>query len=188
MRRAPARRPLQQGELDGLCGLYAVINAVRLLCPEIDDEVSAELFRRLVKRLEKRGVRPLHALAWGMEMRTLTDVIETACAYQRRTFGIRIKVRQLELGRRASLDKIWAALQGELGEGQVAILGLSGRHEHWTVAYAGSARCLRLADSDDLKVLLRSRCTLKRGRRLHRLTPEEILILARKEVRWRGRK
>jgi hypothetical protein len=30
-------KPYQQGRLDGLCGVYALINALRLLCPRLDE-------------------------------------------------------------------------------------------------------------------------------------------------------
>ncbi len=42
MKRRPALLPYQQGELDGLCGIYAVINAVRLALKDRADEFTPE--------------------------------------------------------------------------------------------------------------------------------------------------
>jgi hypothetical protein len=61
----------------------------------------------------------------------------------------------------------------------VAILGLAGRHHHWTVAYQVSDRQMRLQDSGKLKVLLRSRCTSAAADRRYVLSPESIILLRR---------
>ena len=43
-----ARRlqPYRQGRLDGLCGVYALINALRLLCPRLDEDACEAGFLR----------------------------------------------------------------------------------------------------------------------------------------------
>jgi len=90
----------------------------------------------------------------------------------------------LTVPRVARLDVTWAALMQNLGSHRVAIIGLGGRYEHWTVAYAASSRCLYLADSAELKLLLRSRCTTSRKQGLHKLSPNEIVLMSRVEMRW----
>ncbi len=46
--------PFQQGDLDGLCGLYACINAARLLT-RINDETGERLLLEAVLTLEKKS-------------------------------------------------------------------------------------------------------------------------------------
>ena len=87
---------------------------------------------------------------------------------------------------RIMLDHARRTLQEELSKGNVAIVGLSGHLAHWTVAYRITDKSVRLADSDGLKVLLRSRCSLRPTRRLYQLWPDEVIILSRREIRWRG--
>ena len=31
-------KPYRQGQLDGLCGTYALVNALRLLCPRLGED------------------------------------------------------------------------------------------------------------------------------------------------------
>jgi hypothetical protein len=40
-----ATAPLRQGDLDGLSGIYAIINSVRLLCAEVSRGALARLFK-----------------------------------------------------------------------------------------------------------------------------------------------
>lgn len=51
--------PYCQGDLDGLCGLYAIINALCALCPEIDEELATTLFRHLARHMEGRLKEPM---------------------------------------------------------------------------------------------------------------------------------
>ncbi len=41
-------RPYRQGRLDGLCGIYALINALRLLCPKLDEDTCERAFCGIV--------------------------------------------------------------------------------------------------------------------------------------------
>ncbi len=77
------------------------------------------------------------------------------------------------------MTPIWSALQEALDGSSVAILGLAGRHHHWTVAYQVSDRQMRLQDSGKLKVLLRSRCTSAAAERRDVLSPENVILLRR---------
>jgi hypothetical protein len=37
-------KPYRQSRLDGLCGTYALINALRLLCPRLDEDACEQVF------------------------------------------------------------------------------------------------------------------------------------------------
>ena len=53
--KTPAKRriePFAQGDLDGMCAIYTIINAVRALCPEMTTGASMALFRRLIRSLD----------------------------------------------------------------------------------------------------------------------------------------
>ena len=50
-RKTPTKRrvePYAQGDLDCMCAIYTIINAVRALCPEMTIDASSRLFRRLI--------------------------------------------------------------------------------------------------------------------------------------------
>jgi hypothetical protein len=65
----------------------------------------------------------------------------------------------------------------------VAVFWIGGVHQHWTGAYAATETTLRLIDSNERKVLVRSRCTLKETRTRFRLVPNDMLFL-RKSTPW----
>jgi hypothetical protein len=46
--------PLEQGDLDGLCGVYAIIIAVRALNPHMTVAHAEELFDHFIKVLHRR--------------------------------------------------------------------------------------------------------------------------------------
>ena len=58
LRRPHARKPFQQGDLDGLCGVYSIVNTVRILCPEVDLETAEYLFDILMQKLLRTAVTP----------------------------------------------------------------------------------------------------------------------------------
>ena len=55
-RKTPTKRrvePYAQGDLDCMCAIYTIINAVRALCPEMTMDASTALFRRLIRSLNE---------------------------------------------------------------------------------------------------------------------------------------
>jgi hypothetical protein len=48
--------PYKQGDLDGLCGIYSIINAVRLVHKGLTDDDCDELFQKAFICLERRKV------------------------------------------------------------------------------------------------------------------------------------
>jgi hypothetical protein len=51
MARRSGIAPYRQGQLDGLCGLYAIINAIRLATHDRTDEFGHGLWRELLLAL-----------------------------------------------------------------------------------------------------------------------------------------
>ena len=172
--------PYHQGDLDGLCGIYAVINSVRLLCPECDDEIADRLFRKLVNETAKRKKRPMRVVWGGMERPLLWALAKRAKRDLSKMLSIEITVAALELpDKPPDIPEIWSALQEVLEGSTVAILGLAGRRYHWTVTYRISAKQMWLQDSGKLKVLLRSRCSTRSMECRYVLSPEHIILLRR---------
>ena len=60
------RTPYRQGDLDGLCGVYSAVNAIRALCPEIDTDDAGWLFDHLIQQLPKAGANVSSAVANGI--------------------------------------------------------------------------------------------------------------------------
>jgi hypothetical protein len=177
----PAIEPFQQGDLDGLCGVYAIINALRLLHPSLDRDAAHALFRKLIKTLGKTFRNPTKPVYDGICPTVLEDLLITARQQVRRHHSLEIVVKPLVLWRkRPTLADVWDAFREQLNGEQVAILVLSGVFEHWTVAYAASETTIRLFDSADRKVITRSRATLQITSTRHRLHPRSVLLIKRR--------
>ena len=101
--------PFRQGDLDGLCGIYVIINCVRFLCPEANSKFLGKLFRVLVQSLEREVDKPLAVLWRGIEQPVLLGLIECCIAYVRKTFGIKLRVKlpRRPLRKAKSVAKIW---------------------------------------------------------------------------------
>jgi hypothetical protein len=148
---APARvpRPFEQGDLDGLCGVYAVVNAVRLTAHphrRLPTAECRELFAALLAELADEG-RLRGFVAHGLGTRVLARLLRRAGRWLRKRHGLALEVRRPfakrdEPGPEACLR----ALAEHLARpGTAAIVGSD---EHWTVVRAVTPKRLLLADSN----------------------------------------
>src|SRR3954469_8608009 len=171
-------RPYRQGRLDGLCGLYALVNALRLLCPRLDEDACERVFYALIKARTRQTTSPLAVIAAGLSRRELLKLIGPWRRFAARELGVRLTVEQLKVSG-PSLRGIWCSLCEALDGQSVAIIGLDGAERHWTVAYAATERTLRGADSCGLRVILRAQCTVGRTSLRYRLRLSELLVVRR---------
>src|SRR3954468_21089581 len=156
-----ARRlqPYRQGRLDGLCGVYALINALRLLCPRLDEEAWEAAFCALIRARARQASSPLAIISGGLSRRELLRLIGPWQRFAAREFGITLSVSRLKVSE-PSLRGLWRGLCRALDGQSVAIVGLDGIERHWTVGYAITERTLRVADSCGLQMIFRSQCTI----------------------------
>ena len=178
-------RPYQQGRLDGLCGLYALINALRLLCPRLDEDACERVFCALIRARARQTASPLAVISHGLSRRELVQLIDPWRRFVRKELGIKLTVERLKVSE-PTLPGLWQGLCEALDGGQsVAIVGLDGAARHWTVAYAATERTLRVADSCGLRMIFRSRCTMGRTSLRYRLRPSEVLVVRRESATHR---
>ena len=95
-----------------------------------------------------------------------------------------IGVRRLPnaLRRTADIEGLWAALADAVSPTCVAVIGLSGRYWHWTVAVEVTPGQLRLFDSDRLGVLRRKRCTVGKAVTRTSISPMHVFLVSRRDV------
>ena len=172
-------QPYRQGRLDGLCGVYALINALRLLCPRLDEDDCERAFCALIRARARQAASPLIVISGGLSRRELLQLIGPWQRFVAREFGITLSVSRLKVSE-PSLRGIWRGLCRALdGKRSVAILGLDGAERHWTVAHAATKRTLRVADSCGLRVIFRAQCTVGRTSLRYQLRPSEVLVVRR---------
>lgn len=179
-------RPFQQGHLDPLCGVYAMINALRLLTRPsdgLDVGFWEGLFCYALSRADRMfGVRRM--LDDGTPQwlsRALLPVV-----VRRFKTGTRIEVRILtlpELAEGQMPADHWDLLLRELdGQPAAALVLLGGAFHHWTVVRAVTTGAIWLFDSDGLKSIVRAEIAPSyrhRGDRRYVVSPRPIRVLMR---------
>jgi hypothetical protein len=175
-----ARRlnPYRQGRLDGLCGVYALINALRLLCPRLDEDTCERVFCALIRARARQKCSPLAVISGGLSRRELLQLIGPWQRFAAREFGITLTINRPKVSE-PSLRGLWRGLCRALDGKSIAIVGLDGIERHWTVVYAATERTLRVADSSGLRVIFRSQCTVGRTSLRYQLRPSEVPVVRR---------
>src|SRR3954468_16962628 len=171
-------KPYRQGRLDGLCGIYALINALRLLCPRLDEDACERVFCALIRARAGQTSSPLAVISGGLSRRELLKLIGPWQRFVARELGIQLTVARLEVSE-PTLGGLWQSLCRALDGQSVVIIGLDGAERHWTVAYAVTERTLRVADSCGMRVIARSQCTVGRTSLRYQLRPTEVLVVKR---------
>jgi hypothetical protein len=157
----------QQGSLDGLCGVYAVVNAVKRLVPRhLNRELLDELFRELMTTLiTRRGPKVVADGAAAADIRQM--LLRANRFLARRLPAAAFEFSRLSgRGRRRprTIDALWQILNAQIeesGQRTVAILAWGSPYaEHWTCVHHVTSRSLRITDSRGNSVLSRSRLKL----------------------------
>lgn len=148
---APGIEPFTQGELDGLCGIYAVINAYRLL---FGHQFELDRAQKLFKRMAKAA--PM-AVFDGIGYRELLDLIALANRALPKRLHLEVRVgvfKNPAQGPAWRTDTYVKKLREEVNEGgQLAILGLEKAHDHWTLLHKVNTATVKLTDSDSISHL-----------------------------------
>ncbi|MFM2045037.1 MAG: hypothetical protein RLY86_3613 [Pseudomonadota bacterium] len=171
-----------QGNLDGLCGVYSVVNAsLHLSRKRLTQDQTKDLFRRLCAQLGEEG-RLEDTLFDGMTVRTLGRLIDTSSEFLKEEGcgGIHRKVAFSSAP--DGLARFWDAIAAHIkehGTGSV-ILGMGGKYDHWTCVGAISENRISLIDSDGLQRISRINCTIadERVGRHHALVPTQTYLLS----------
>lgn len=150
-------KPYRQGAFDGYCGVYSVINAMKLIANNGDgfgEEFCELLFNALIRHATlKIGVRRL--IRSGTPHRLMRSFLRGSCAYVSRNRKLKPCVKRPLLGQgRLSIDKVIDLMRREFAAQRCAfIVEIGGVHSHWTVIRSISRAQVQLFDSDGLNVL-----------------------------------
>jgi hypothetical protein len=176
---AKRKRAFRQGDLDGLCGVYAIVNALRYVL-RLRDEQCQKLFAKLIKALEQDCDHLHQPLLYGMYVAQLKRLMVSAGQGRIQGRKLKFEARTLRLKRhQRTLPHLWSALDQELGPACVAVVGITGATDHWCVVYRVTPKTLWLLDSSGQTRISRSRCTVRTARTRYCLDPSEILLIER---------
>jgi hypothetical protein len=185
-------RAWSQGDDNGLCGLYAAVNAIRWLVPELrkqnkrGDERIAPLLPYLVRQMRPEEFKQLYLD--GDELELVSTVMFWAIDW------LKAEVPQYKFDSWApfwsepapSVRAYWDyTLPWIKGLGTVAIIGFDSPWSHWTVAPSMSRPySVRLFDSDVFKTMDVRRTSFKEQNKLghYQLDPRAVLIVRRRNA------
>jgi hypothetical protein len=150
LKSVPRLEPSWQGQYDGFCGIYAIINAMRLVLAPIaplQTEDCEKLFGFGVRLLDKRG--ELAGCAQdGLDLTSWVPVAQQIAGCVERYSRFTVTVRQpFGADDRVSITDLLRTIETTLDRGEVVSLSLLGAYDHYTVVQACSASRLRLFDS-----------------------------------------
>ncbi|ATF16813.1 hypothetical protein [Phaeobacter gallaeciensis] len=167
-----------QGSLDGLCGIYSIINACDLMLGgKLDYDYRSKLFCKLTNLLDDG--RPIGDIIFdGIDFRAIGKLIDVASRTLALDHKVAIERTVAWKSKKGQLARFWADLSNYVApaEGRTAILGLEGKHYHWTVIERVTENQLKLADSDELSRLNKANCSLDETK-IHQLLPTQTYLL-----------
>jgi hypothetical protein len=141
--------PFAQGKLDCLCGLYSVINAIRLLREPIDPvshTTSRRLFEAGTASLLRRGLLDA-ALVDGIVIRHWKQ-LATLLTRQASTNSLAMSVElPIKFNRKLTAVVIERWLVDSLAEGKPVLLHLGRKHQHYTLVAGIDSQNITLFDS-----------------------------------------
>jgi hypothetical protein len=184
--------PLVQGELDGLCGIYSIINSLiwglyrlqvtghrpRQQSRPLGERETEQLFLSLIARLtRKHGTR---SIVDGISSLELARLLRHSAAWLSTKRDLRLTfTRPFYRHPRATMRQVCRALSNHLADaGTATIIGLEWPLRHWTVVSGVTPTRLYLLDSSDgppHSSLRRQPRTSDKQRRL--LRPREVFLL-----------
>ncbi len=173
-------KPHFQGQLDGLCGVYSVINSTKLI-ENINAWESMTLFNRIFALVEQRK-RLSGILREGISSRDMAYIFREVVEQE---YPIR-RVKPFHRAGKVPLDLYWNEIQGFLAEDhrRAVIVVLEGWNwGHWTVIRKATEKTLFLFDSENQKRVRRRDCTTRKITRARRilLYPTRTYFLSRRE-------
>lgn len=171
-------RAFQQGSLDGMCGVYALINAVNLVTPRPEEDFEL-MMKACVHAIHEQTATP-YFFVQGIGMHEMIQLFRMVV---RPNFPIVYK-RPFARNAGVSLNQYWKTCRAFLEEEHRAILlALATQEEqHWTVVSAMADKHLRLLDSGEWNAIKRASITTKAGktRKPVRIFPAQSFFLQRK--------
>ena len=161
------RKPIEQGRIDKLCGLYAAINGLRLAVP-LPPHRDRMIFEAAVQYLDERGWLSA-VLTEGMPNHLFASLVR----HLARSHSLRVErapVPARSMARESPMEAERVVIAAILG-GMPVFVSIDKPLDHYSIICGYSPKRWHLFDSYGYRWLSRSHCTFERQRNArHRLT------------------
>lgn len=153
------QKPYIQGALDGLCGIYAVVNAFKRLA-WLSEEQCEMLFKELVIEISHKFPK---AIWFGTTRLDVEKMIASAILWCEKNTSAEIECLIPFARNELKSIRVWKRELSEYLEmpGTTAIVGFEHPCYHWSVVDMTARNSLRFFDSQNLKRLNKSKLTLQ---------------------------
>ncbi|NIZ61693.1 hypothetical protein DL239_11990 [Sedimentitalea sp. CY04] len=170
--------PFNQGELDGLCGLYAIINAIRLAyapSQKLETSEAGHMFAEGVGFLSHRGWLG-SSVKNGMSKKRQSELAEMLAVCANRDLGRPVSRRPLSVPLGKQTGVIW----NEIVKGRPVCALFGGALDHYTVISSVSETGFQFFDSAGLSWVRSSSCEFSGGRKKarHRISRRSLFSIA----------
>ncbi|MDB5683928.1 MAG: hypothetical protein JWM75_1626 [Sphingomonas bacterium] len=177
--------PLYQGNYDGLCGLYAIINALRLVVEphrSLTTADTAALFAAGVAHLDEEGLLA-SCVCEGLDVKPWSKLAEHLVARCSALTGLALRIQRPFATARSRKPKVAFSLIEKILQQQTPILvSLEGAYNHYSIISGYTPTSLKLFDSLGYQRLRRSTCnfaTDEEGAR-HKLDLRSVMVVGDK--------
>jgi hypothetical protein len=154
-------KPYCQGDLDYLCGIHAIVNALYAVLPDLKERRAEQLFRELLQEVARRRKNPLQ-IAWrGMDPSLVRHLITFAADLIAKERSVTVDVSRPLQRKRVRLETLVQQLREHTAEGGVAVLAMRDKSSHWTVVVKVTRKKIRLFDSNGRKAIRLNKCSLE---------------------------
>ncbi len=163
--------------MDGLCALYASINALRLALADhtpLTESRCKELFAAGINFLHRKdGLHTAATTGMGTKRRLalvrLLAKLVSATNYQ-------VVVERPDHSSWSTIDDAFCWIDESLAAGKPVLIALLGALDHYTVIAGSTAATLRLFDSTGIRFVRKSKCGLRTG--FHQIPFNGLLRIA----------
>jgi hypothetical protein len=171
-------KPYRQGDLDGLCGVYALVNAVDYLCGPLSLPKAKRLFEQILTYIESNSPLAFRCTA-GTTINEISSILKYVICNQ---YPIR-RYKPFHLQPVVSKERYIKTLSDFLEQpNTIVFLTLYGPLDHWTLVRKITAKTLVTYDSCEIHYVLRSSCSMisDEVKKYYWLMPTHTYLLKRR--------
>jgi len=185
------RTPYLQGQVDGLCGFYAIINAFQCLFPSsFTDDDAWELMTILCGAISHK----FPAVIWkGAGVEDTVALFRAAERYAAKTRHLKGRIVVTRPFARRKIERVqdfwseigaWLEAGGPPKANRLACIGIGYPDNHWTLVTRKSAKSVTFFDSWELKRLALRQFTIsqdvaKQNGGMHKLDTRQTFLIER---------
>jgi hypothetical protein len=150
-------KPFTQGSLEYTCGLYAIVNSIRMATlnhRRLSNAHWIELYFALTEAADEKLGGTGSIIREGLTSTELKVLLRAANRWMLAATKVKVVWRKpYRVGETPATREYLRTLRRHLSAGGTAILSVSTGEEHWTCLHGMTARSFTLCDSDGMTSL-----------------------------------